>query len=148
MVTKIPRWTFEKFPDADETLTTQMKSVGEAMSIGRTFKESLQKGDPARWMSKRLRATGSIRNDKWLAAMRAVESGQLVLDVMGGPGEGREEGRNGETKGGKEASPTGLRRMGMRLNGRLNGRKLTRKLSVPSQAVLLHPVCVQDGVDG
>ncbi|HUB25936.1 MAG TPA: carbamoyl-phosphate synthase large subunit, partial [Tepidisphaeraceae bacterium] len=43
-VVKIPRWTFEKFPDADETLTTQMKSVGEAMSIGRTFKEALQKG--------------------------------------------------------------------------------------------------------
>ena len=41
---KIPRWTFEKFPDADETLTTQMKSVGEAMAIGRTFKEALQKG--------------------------------------------------------------------------------------------------------
>ena len=40
---KIPRWTFEKFPDADETLTTQMKSVGEAMAIGRTFKEALQK---------------------------------------------------------------------------------------------------------
>jgi len=39
-----PRWTFEKFPDADETLTTQMKSVGEAMSIGRTFKEAFQKG--------------------------------------------------------------------------------------------------------
>ncbi len=44
VVVKIPRWTFEKFPDADETLTTQMKSVGEAMSIGRTFKEALQKG--------------------------------------------------------------------------------------------------------
>ena len=43
-VVKIPRWTFEKFPDADETLTTQMKSVGEAMAIGRTFKEALQKG--------------------------------------------------------------------------------------------------------
>ncbi len=43
VVTKIPRFTFEKFPDADATLTTQMKSVGEAMSIGRTFKESLQK---------------------------------------------------------------------------------------------------------
>ena len=43
-VIKIPRWTFEKFPDADETLTTQMKSVGEAMAIGRTFKEALQKG--------------------------------------------------------------------------------------------------------
>ncbi|MHC5048751.1 MAG: carbamoyl-phosphate synthase large subunit, partial [Planctomycetota bacterium] len=43
VVTKMPRWTFEKFPEADETLTTSMKSVGEAMSIGRTFKESLQK---------------------------------------------------------------------------------------------------------
>jgi len=43
-VTKIPRWAFEKFPGADDSLTVQMKSVGEAMSIGRTFKESLQKG--------------------------------------------------------------------------------------------------------
>jgi carbamoyl-phosphate synthase large subunit len=43
VVTKIPRFTFEKFPDADATLTTQMKSVGEVMSIGRTFKESFQK---------------------------------------------------------------------------------------------------------
>lgn len=44
VVTKIPRFTFEKFPQADSTLTTQMKSVGEIMSIGRTFKESFQKG--------------------------------------------------------------------------------------------------------
>lgn len=44
VVTKIPRWAFEKFPGADSNLTVQMKSVGEAMSIGRTFKESLQKG--------------------------------------------------------------------------------------------------------
>ena len=43
VVTKLPRFTFEKFPGANETLTTQMKSVGEAMAIGRTFKESLQK---------------------------------------------------------------------------------------------------------
>ncbi len=43
VVTKFPRFTFEKFPQADATLTTQMKSVGEAMAIGRTFKESLQK---------------------------------------------------------------------------------------------------------
>ena len=43
VVTKVPRFTFEKFPSADDTLTTQMKSVGEAMSIGRTFKESMQK---------------------------------------------------------------------------------------------------------
>ncbi len=43
VVTKIPRFAFEKFPDATPTLTTQMKSVGEAMAIGRTFQESFQK---------------------------------------------------------------------------------------------------------
>jgi carbamoyl-phosphate synthase large subunit len=43
-VVKIPRFTFEKFPGSEDYLTTSMKSVGEAMSIGRTFKESLQKG--------------------------------------------------------------------------------------------------------
>jgi carbamoyl-phosphate synthase large subunit len=43
VVTKIPRFAFEKFPAADDRLTTQMKSVGEAMAIGRTFQESLQK---------------------------------------------------------------------------------------------------------
>jgi carbamoyl-phosphate synthase large subunit len=43
IVTKTPRFTFEKFPEADSTLTTGMKSVGEAMAIGRTFKESMQK---------------------------------------------------------------------------------------------------------
>jgi carbamoyl-phosphate synthase large subunit len=42
-VVKFPRWAFEKFPEADQTLTTQMKSVGEVMAIGRTFKEALQK---------------------------------------------------------------------------------------------------------
>ncbi len=43
VVTKVPRFAFEKFPEADARLTTQMKSVGETMAIGRTFKESLQK---------------------------------------------------------------------------------------------------------
>ncbi|MEA3279952.1 MAG: carbamoyl-phosphate synthase large subunit [Thermodesulfobacteriota bacterium] len=43
-VVKIPRWTFEKFPETDDYLTTSMKSVGETMAIGRTFKEALQKG--------------------------------------------------------------------------------------------------------
>jgi carbamoyl-phosphate synthase large subunit len=43
VVTKVPRFTFEKFPGANERLTTQMKSVGEVMAIGRTFQESLQK---------------------------------------------------------------------------------------------------------
>ena len=46
VVTKVPRFAFEKFPDADDKLTTQMKSVGETMAIGSTFKESLSKGTP------------------------------------------------------------------------------------------------------
>ena len=43
-VVKIPRWTFEKFPETEDILTTSMKSVGETMAIGRTFKEAFQKG--------------------------------------------------------------------------------------------------------
>jgi len=43
-VVKIPRWTFEKFPETEDILTTAMKSVGETMAIGRTFKEAFQKG--------------------------------------------------------------------------------------------------------
>ncbi len=46
VVVKFPRWAFEKFPTADATLTTQMKSVGEAMAIGRTFKEAFLKSRP------------------------------------------------------------------------------------------------------
>ncbi|MCH7847453.1 MAG: carbamoyl-phosphate synthase large subunit [Planctomycetes bacterium] len=70
VVTKMPRWTFEKFPEADETLTTQMKSVGEAMSIGRTFKESLQKA--IRSMEVKRFGLGLDRNDHWLLAKRAA----------------------------------------------------------------------------
>src|SRR3954462_6226014 len=70
VVVKIPRWTFEKFPDADETLTTQMKSVGEAMSIGRTFKEALQKG--IRSMEVKRFGFGLDKNDKWLKSLRTV----------------------------------------------------------------------------
>src|SRR5689334_1353864 len=67
-VIKIPRWTFEKFPDADETLTTQMKSVGEAMAIGRTFKEALQKG--IRSMEVKRFGFGLDKYDKWLNSQR------------------------------------------------------------------------------
>ncbi|MCG3127742.1 MAG: Carbamoyl-phosphate synthase large chain [Phycisphaerae bacterium] len=77
VVVKIPRWTFEKFPEADETLTTQMKSVGEAMSIGRTFKESLQKC--VRSMEIKRFGLGLDKPDRWLREQRrrqaaAVES--------------------------------------------------------------------------
>jgi carbamoyl-phosphate synthase large subunit len=63
VVTKIPRWTFEKFPDADPTLTTQMKSVGETMAIGRTFKESLQKA--LRGLETGRFGLGCDRIDRW-----------------------------------------------------------------------------------
>src|SRR5438128_4928785 len=63
VVTKIPRWTFEKFPDADPTLTTQMKSVGETMAIGRTFKESLQKA--IRGLETGRFGLGCDRIDRW-----------------------------------------------------------------------------------
>jgi carbamoyl-phosphate synthase large subunit len=67
-VVKVPRWTFEKFPDAEDSLTTSMKSVGETMAIGRTFKEALQK------------------------AIRSLEIGRFGLeaDSANGPGLRRE----------------------------------------------------------
>jgi len=71
IVTKMPRWTFEKFPEADETLTTQMKSVGEAMSIGRTFKESFQK--VIRSMDVKRFGLGLDKNDKWLQAKQSKD---------------------------------------------------------------------------
>jgi len=65
-VVKFPRWAFEKFPEADRTLTTQMKSVGEAMAIGRTFKEALQK------------AVRSLEQDRWALTLdRAVSDDDL-----------------------------------------------------------------------
>ena len=64
VVTKIPRFAFEKFPGADNRLTTSMKSVGEAMAIGRTFQESLQK------------------------ALRSLETGLTGLNEIGIPGLG------------------------------------------------------------
>ncbi|MFO0844517.1 MAG: carbamoyl-phosphate synthase large subunit [Gemmataceae bacterium] len=63
VVTKIPRWAFEKFPDADPTLTTQMKSVGETMAIGRTFKESFQKA--LRGLETGSFGLGCDRLDRW-----------------------------------------------------------------------------------
>jgi len=62
VVTKVPRFTFEKFPQADDRLTTQMKSVGEVMAIGRTFQESLHK------------------------ALRGLETGRTGLDPVIDPG--------------------------------------------------------------
>lgn len=70
VVTKIPRFAFEKFPGAEPTLTTAMKSVGEVMAIGRTFQESLQK------------------------ALRGLETGLTGLDEIEIPGIGNGDDRN------------------------------------------------------
>ncbi|MGV8831007.1 MAG: carbamoyl-phosphate synthase large subunit [Devosia sp.] len=70
VVVKIPRFAFEKFPGADNRLTTSMKSVGEAMAIGRTFQESLQK------------------------ALRSLETGLTGLNEIGIPGLGEGEDKN------------------------------------------------------
>jgi carbamoyl-phosphate synthase large subunit len=71
VVTKVPRWTFEKFPDADPTLTTQMKSVGETMAIGRTFKESLQKA--LRGLETGRFGIGCDHKDLWGTALQPSE---------------------------------------------------------------------------
>ncbi len=70
VVTKIPRFAFEKFPGAEPTLTTSMKSVGEAMAIGRTFQESLQK------------------------ALRSLETGLTGLDEIAIEGLGQGDDKN------------------------------------------------------
>ncbi len=155
-VIKIPRWTFEKFPDADETLTTQMKSVGEAMAIGRTFKEALQKG--IRSMEVKRFGFGLDKYDKWLnAQMRAAaSSSDGISPSPGTPGEGRGEGL---LKGGKNAphpnplpeyrergqerhsaSHSDKTTQGESLDGEwpIPEDKLQRKLAVPSQGRLYY----------
>jgi carbamoyl-phosphate synthase large subunit len=69
VVVKVPRWNFEKFPEADRTLTTQMKSVGEAMAIGRTFKEAFLKG---------LRSL-ELGRSAWLWRSDEVDEGEDLL---------------------------------------------------------------------
>jgi len=93
VVTKIPRFTFEKFPDAERTLTTQMKSVGEVMAIGRTFKESLLKAirsleiglsglDPIEASPEEIRARLSISTPErlWYIA-QALRNGMTVMKI-------------------------------------------------------------------
>jgi carbamoyl-phosphate synthase large subunit len=99
-VVKIPRWTFEKFPEADETLTTQMKSVGEAMSIGRTFKEALQKG--IRSMEIKRFGLGLDANDKWLRAMRQEPRPEEPRPEEPRPEEPRASARADQRRGQKD----------------------------------------------
>ncbi len=77
VVTKVPRFAFEKFPKADATLTTQMKSVGEVMSIGRTFKESLQKA-----ISSLERGVCGLEPRPDLSGLDTVEAGERIADRL------------------------------------------------------------------
>ena len=140
VVTKIPRWTFEKFPEADATLTTQMKSVGETMAIGRTFAESFQKA--IRGTEVKRFGYGLDRNDKWLMALRALGSQQMVLgpydaepDVMIPPASA--EG-DAEALPEGSTSPPGLPELrtadGELVEWPIPEDKLSRKLAVPGQA--------------
>jgi carbamoyl-phosphate synthase large subunit len=80
VVVKIPRFAFEKFPSADPTLTTQMKSVGEVMAIGRTFKEAFQKGlrglevDRAGWAVAALPADDRLQDTSREAVLAAIRT--------------------------------------------------------------------------
>ena len=84
IVTKIPRFAFEKFPGAEPVLTTSMKSVGEAMAIGRTFAESLQK------------------------ALRSLETGLTGLDEIAIPGLGEGDDKNAIRAALGTPSPDGI----------------------------------------
>jgi carbamoyl-phosphate synthase large subunit len=84
VVTKIPRFAFEKFPGAEPVLTTSMKSVGEAMAIGRTFQESLQK------------------------ALRSLETGLTGLDEVAIPGLGQGDDKNALRAALGTPSPDGI----------------------------------------
>ena len=84
VVTKVPRFAFEKFPGAEPVLTTSMKSVGEAMAIGRTFAESLQK------------------------ALRSLETGLTGLDEVTIPGLGQGDDKNAIRAALGTPSPDGI----------------------------------------
>ena len=92
VVVKIPRWNFEKFPQADRTLTTQMKSVGEAMAIGRTFKEAFMKGVRSLELGRSgLLFTASAVDDEDDAALRkrlAIPSDRRMWDLFRAIGRG------------------------------------------------------------
>jgi len=123
-VTKIPRWTFEKFPDADETLTTQMKSVGEAMSIGRSFKESLQKG--IRSMEVKRFGLGLDGNDNWLKTQKARGQRSEVADRACGQGAAEHNLSGGSCDFDAD------------VEWPIEDSKLNRKLAVPAQGRLYY----------
>ncbi|MFI5177075.1 MAG: carbamoyl-phosphate synthase large subunit [Vicinamibacterales bacterium] len=82
VVVKVPRWAFEKFPQADRTLTTQMKSVGEAMAIGRTFKEAFLKA----FRSLELGGSGHLVGQTLVGSARgATEDAMTLQQALGIP---------------------------------------------------------------
>src|SRR6201998_2381548 len=96
IVTKVPRFAFEKFPGAEPVLTTSMKSVGEAMGIGRTFAESLQK------------------------ALRSLETGLTGLDEIAIPGLGQGDDKNAIRAALGTPSPDGILKVAQAMRLRLS----------------------------
>jgi carbamoyl-phosphate synthase large subunit len=139
-VIKIPRWTFEKFPDADETLTTQMKSVGEAMAIGRTFKEALQKG--IRSMEVKRFGFGLDRYDKWLTAGREGAEGRGHEGAKESPlpptARADVAGATRDNEYGGDASDKTTQGESLDHEWPIPEAKLRRKLAVPSQGRLYY----------
>jgi len=82
VVVKMPRWAFEKFPLSDRELTTHMKSVGEAMAIGRTFKEAFQKAMRSRELDSAAEAPASAHDLRAALAVPTCERYELVLQAF------------------------------------------------------------------
>ncbi|HEX5243389.1 MAG TPA: carbamoyl-phosphate synthase large subunit [Tepidisphaeraceae bacterium] len=135
-VIKIPRWTFEKFPDADETLTTQMKSVGEAMAIGRTFKEALQKG--IRSMEVKRFGFGLDKYDKWLNAQRMAKEPGATTKSASLPATARAEVEPAHGAVTTDNSDKTTQGESLDHEWPIPEAKLRRKLSVPSQGRLYY----------
>ena len=136
VVVKMPRWTFEKFPEADETLTTQMKSVGEAMAIGRTFKEALQK------------AIRSMEVGRMGLGLDSHDASFQSRDREGAPGDAAEENASISHGIREVAAASDAPRPPTLPHGRgsvsgvsdwpIPEEKLRRKLAVPSQGRLYY----------
>jgi carbamoyl-phosphate synthase large subunit len=82
VVVKMPRWAFEKFPLADRELTTHMKSVGEAMAIGRTFKEAFQKAMRSRELDARVELPATKQETAKALAIPTAERYELALHAF------------------------------------------------------------------
>ena len=120
VVTKIPRFAFEKFPGAEPTLTTSMKSVGEAMAIGRTFAESLQK------------------------ALRSLETGLTGLDEIDIDGLGAGDDKNIVRAALGVPTPDRLRKVAQAMRARRRPRRDLRRLPVSTRWFLAR---IQEIVD-